>query len=351
MAPYSFAQLEQLWIDAQGDPAWAPFMAANAWVESGNEYTKINNDPGTKDYSVGLWQHNYFDTPPGYRQAQINLYGDPETLRQDPQKQAAVAVADFGTNGATAINAWGNNAFMKAWLGSGKPQQPDTATVQQILAKAKKPYTGTGATGGTGGSSSTTSPTLGGGVTEAATGCNQAGAGLSFSGVDIPGVTARPGQFSGLGNACQLKALSGGLMIGLGGAMLFGGVVLLVVAISAGTKSGKAAAGIVGGAVGGPAGAKAGSAAAGVVGAAGNAGKAGTISAPRAQRSQNAGISALFGNSADNEVQSLQRSAKEQTRQRRENPSAKQKEFEANRRASKRATSSRFALQPGEQAF
>ncbi len=343
MAPYSFAQLEQLWIDAGGDPAWAPFMAGNAWVESSNEYTKINNDPGTKDYSVGLWQHNYFDSPPGYRQAQINLYGDPETLRNDPQKQAAVAKADFGTNGASAINAWGNNAFMKAWLASGKPQQPDTATVQQILAKAKKPYTGTGATGGAGASPSSTSPTTQGAVTEAATGCNQAGGGVSFSGIDIPGVTARPGQFSGLGNACQLKALSGGLMIGLGGAMLFGGVVLLVVAISAGTKSGKAAAGIVGGAIGGPAGAKAGTTAAGVVGA------AGTTSKKTAARSQSAGVARLGDPAEDEIISAMEKSAKEQTSQRRTNPSAAQKQFESNRRAAQKAN--RFSLRAGEEPF
>lgn len=346
MAPYSLAQVEQLWIDNGGDPAWAPFMAGVAFVESGLDFQALADRPSTNDYSVGLWQHNYFDSPPGYRQAQINLYGTPEALRQDPNKQAAVAVRDFGVNGASVVNAYGGDPFVRGWLASGSPQKPDSATVQQILAKAGKPYTGTGATGGAGSSttsSSTTSPTTQGAVTEAATGCNQAGAGLSFSGIDIPGVTARPGQFSGLGNACQLKALSGGLMIGLGGAMLFGGVVLLVVAISAGTKSGKAAAGIVGGAIGGPAGAKAGSAAAGVVGA------AGTTSKRTATRTQSAGIANL-GDPAEAEITAaMERSAKEQTRQRRTNPSAAQKQFESNRRAGQRAN--RFALRAGEEPF
>lgn len=319
-------------------------MAGVAFVESGLDYRALADRPSTNDYSVGLWQHNYFDSPPGYRQAQINLYGTPDALRQDVNKQAAVAVRDFGVNGASVVNAYGGDPFVKGWLASGSPQKPDSATVQQILAKAGKPYTGTGATGGTGTTGAgSPAPTLGGGVTEAATGCNQAGAGLSFSGIDILGVTARPGQFSGLGNACQLKALSGGLMIGLGGAMLFGGVVLLVVAISAGTKSGKAAAGIVGGAVGGPAGAKAGTAAAGVVG------KAGTTSKRTATRTQSAGVANL-GDPAEEEVfAAMESSAKEQTRQRRDNPSAAQKQFEANRRAGQRA--GRFALRAGEEPF
>jgi hypothetical protein len=193
-----------------------------------------------------------------------------------------------------------------------------------------------------------TEQTVKGDVSEASTGCNQGGKGLSFGGINIPTVTGRPGKFDGLGNACQLKAVTGGLMVGLGSGLLLVGVVVLVTAIASGTKAGKAAAGALGTAVAGPAGGKAASS---VAGTATKATKAGTISAPRAQRSQNAGISALFGDATENEIEALQRSAKEQTRQRRENPSAKQKEFEANRRASKRATSSRFALQPGEQAF
>jgi hypothetical protein len=137
---------------------------------------------------------------------------------------------------------------------------------------------------------------------------------------------------TGIGNACQIKALTGGLMVGLGGAMVITGLVLIVAAVAGGTRAGKAAAGVVGTVAGGPAG---GAVASAVTGG--------------GSRRRRASVKPAADAVDDATVTAMQASAKEQTRQRRENPSEKQKEFERNRRAAQRAN--RFALQPGETAF
>jgi len=82
MADFTYAQLEQLWINNGGSKATAPVAAAIAMAESsGNPLaTSANPDGGT---NVGLWQ---LDTPggvgAGYSQGQLT----------DPNINAAVAV-------------------------------------------------------------------------------------------------------------------------------------------------------------------------------------------------------------------------------------------------------------------
>jgi len=330
-------QVEALWTANGGDPGWAPLMAGLAWAES-----KWNSDIRTQnasDDSVGLWQINYIGNLLADRTAK---YGSPEQLQADPNRQAAAAVDIFGNGGG--YTAWQGGQKNKpaqpiwiAWRDAGFPQKPSESVVSSwIVAKGGDPT----AVGNASITSSITSPRPGGSVTQ--TGCNSGSKGLSFNGINIPGVSGKPGEFSGLGSACQLKAVSGGLMIGLGGALLVTGVIVVVAGIAAGTKAGKAAAGVVGTVVGGPAGGAVASSA---------VGKAGTASKKVAGRTQSAGVSSLLDGISDSEADALERLAKEQTRQRRENPSAKQKEFETNRRAAKRASSSRFDLQPGETAF
>jgi hypothetical protein len=331
-------QVEALWTANGGDPGWAPLMAGLAWAES-----KWNSDvrnQSASDDSVGLWQINYIGNLLADRTAK---YGSPEQLLADPNLQAKAAIDIWGDSGGNS--AWQGADKNKhplqpiwiAWRDAGFPQKPSESVVSSwIAAKGGDPT----AVGNASSTSAITSPRPGGFATE--TGCNNGSKGLSFNGINIPGVSGKPGGFSGLGSACQLKAVSGGLMIGLGGALLVTGVIVVVAGIAAGTKAGKAAAGVVGTVVGGPAGGAAASSA---------VGKAGTASKKVAGRTQSAGVSSLLDGITDSEADALQRSAKEQTRQRRENPSAKQKEFETNRRAAKRASSSRFDLQTGETAF
>jgi hypothetical protein len=338
MPQYSMQQVEALWTANGGDPGWAPLMAGLAWAES-NWNSDIRAQTASDD-SVGLWQINYIGNLLTDRTAK---YGSPEQLRSDPNLQAKAAIDIWGDSGGNrawqGADAQGNPAqrIWTAWRDAGFPQKPSESVVSSwIAAKGGDPT----AVGNASTTSPITSPRPGGSVTE--TGCNNGSKGFSFNGINIPGVSGKPGEFSGLGSACQLKAVSGGLMIGLGGALLVTGVIVVVAGIAAGTKAGKAAAGVVGTVVGGPAGGAAASSA---------VGKAGTASKKVAGRTQSAGVSSLLDGITDSEADALERSAKEQSRQRRENPSAKQKEFETNRRAAKRASSSRFDLQPGETAF
>lgn len=57
MTTYSYAQLEQLWINAGGSKATAPVAAAIAEAESGGNPAALNpSDNGGTQTSVGLWQ-------------------------------------------------------------------------------------------------------------------------------------------------------------------------------------------------------------------------------------------------------------------------------------------------------
>lgn len=91
--PLSFAQIEQLWTQSGGDPNVAPVAAAIALAESGGNPGALNNDPATGDYSVGLWQINYYGNLYPSRTA---AYGSPATLRTNPSEQAAAAIGISG---------------------------------------------------------------------------------------------------------------------------------------------------------------------------------------------------------------------------------------------------------------
>ena len=111
----NFNQVQALWIANGGDPKWAPTMAAIAAAESGGTTNNLNNNPGTGDYSVGLWQINYFG---GLASSRTASYGNPQALAQDPNAQAKAAIALFN-NG----KGWANwQADLPARLvANGKP--------------------------------------------------------------------------------------------------------------------------------------------------------------------------------------------------------------------------------------
>jgi len=64
-------------------------MAAIALAESGGRTDVINDTPATRDYSVGLWQINYYGS---LRAGRTASYGSPETLQGDPNAQAKAAI-------------------------------------------------------------------------------------------------------------------------------------------------------------------------------------------------------------------------------------------------------------------
>ena len=216
----NYQEIQDLWIKNGGAPGWAPLMAGIAIAESGGNTAALNPNSGTGDYSVGLWQINYFGSMLGPRSQR---YGTPQDLLNDPNKQARAAIDLFGQNGAGLSN-WTNDATWNAWVKAGSPQQPDAATVQSWL---------NGKTGAPGAQT----PTLGG-VTLAATyngktvGCNPGG------GINI--------LFGHIGTGCQIKAFTGGLLVAVGATVFLTGVILTVAAGLAGTSVGKAATGAVG---------------------------------------------------------------------------------------------------------
>lgn len=100
MATLTFQQLEDLWTSNGGSVALAPIMAGIALAESGGRTDALNNNPATGDYSVGLWQINYFD---GMLQPRTQKYGSPDQLKADPNLQAKAAVSLAG-NGSGLSN-------------------------------------------------------------------------------------------------------------------------------------------------------------------------------------------------------------------------------------------------------
>ena len=123
----TFGQIEALWISNGGDPAWAPTMAGIALAESGGNTASLNNNPGTGDYSVGLWQINYFGDLLSGRTA---AYGSPAALQADANAQARAAISILG--GGPGITAWvGDTVGNFAQGGNPLPLSTVTALVAQ----------------------------------------------------------------------------------------------------------------------------------------------------------------------------------------------------------------------------
>lgn len=229
----SFSQIESLWISNGGAPGWAPLMAGIALAESGGNTKALNNNPATGDYSVGLWQINYFGSMLGPR---TQSYGSPSALQNDPNLQAKAAIALFGNNGAGLSN-WTNDKTWNAWVADGRPQQPSASTVLAWLAKAGVTTGGGGANVGASGAASPSSSSVPG-----TCGYGQSGINLDpLSSVPIVGSIAPNVTIL---NKCQVKAITGGLLVGIGAMMTLTGVILIAATAAAGSKAGQQAAGL-----------------------------------------------------------------------------------------------------------
>lgn len=103
---YSYAQLEQLWINAGGPKAIAPVMAAIAIAESGGYEKRISppNTDGTVDR--GLWQIN-------------SVHGKLSTT--EATSNAASAVKIYKTQGLKAWTTYTNGAYKKELQGNVPP--------------------------------------------------------------------------------------------------------------------------------------------------------------------------------------------------------------------------------------
>ena len=94
-------QIEGLLVAARCPADWLLTLAAIPWFESSGVTNELNNYPPTGDYSIGLWQINYY----GYLfPAREAAYGPPNKLAGDPEAQARAAVDILG--GGAGISAW-----------------------------------------------------------------------------------------------------------------------------------------------------------------------------------------------------------------------------------------------------
>jgi hypothetical protein len=117
MTVYSYAQLEQLWINAGGSPAAAPVAAAIAEAESGGNSlaaypgTTVAPGQGSNSDATGLWQ--ILGVPPGFTPAQLT----------DPVANAQMAVAKYkgAGNQFTPWVTYTNGAYLPYVSNSAAP--------------------------------------------------------------------------------------------------------------------------------------------------------------------------------------------------------------------------------------
>lgn len=142
----SFAQIEQLWEKAGGSPSLAPTMAAIALAESGGNPQALNNNPSTGDYSVGLWQINYYGN---LLSSRTQRYGPPSLLQSNPLANAKAAVdLAQGGNGLGNWTTYTSGAF-RQYLGgsSGGPAAGGTGQASGGQAPVGSPPSGWPASG------------------------------------------------------------------------------------------------------------------------------------------------------------------------------------------------------------
>ncbi|MGW3926006.1 transglycosylase SLT domain-containing protein, partial [Streptomyces sp. NPDC005093] len=129
----TYAQLQTLWTSNGGAKALAPIMAAIALAESGGRTDAMNTK--APDYSVGLWQINYFGAMmPGRTKA----YGSPSQLIADPNRQAKAAISILKGQGLRAWSTYTNGAYRKYADGTASSPLPnlDQAAYAQTLPAA-----------------------------------------------------------------------------------------------------------------------------------------------------------------------------------------------------------------------
>lgn len=104
----SYQAIESLWTSAGGSKELAPVMAAIAIAESGGRPSALNDTP--PDYSVGLWQINYYGSLlPG----RSREFGSPQALLASPAAQARAAVAIERQQGLGAWTTYTSGAYRK----------------------------------------------------------------------------------------------------------------------------------------------------------------------------------------------------------------------------------------------
>lgn len=215
-------------------------MTALAGREARWNPTALNNNPNTGDYSVGLWQINYFGNLAPGRTAE---YGSASSLLSNPQDQANAVYKLAGGNALANLQPWA----LTSSPASGVTPVGSTASVgQNTLAPYIPAATAAAAEVGTFGpapasqiaqaSSWPGATPLGsalssGGNTSGAQAILQSA--TQSSGCNTKGNVFSTGGVAGVGSFtftyCELKALLGGLSIAAGGVVMIIGLASLIV--------------------------------------------------------------------------------------------------------------------------
>jgi hypothetical protein len=113
-------QVYKLLIGAGFDPASAANFVGIAQAESGYKSNALNNNPKTGDYSVGLWQENFFQSlgparvaryAPMFPGAPTTVSGFTAWLQTHPEAQAKIALDLYHSSG---YSPWKGDAFVSA---------------------------------------------------------------------------------------------------------------------------------------------------------------------------------------------------------------------------------------------
>lgn len=117
MATESYAQLEQLWIQAGGDASLAPTMAAIAEAESsGNTEAENLTDNGGTQSSFGLWQIS------------TGTHTPPASNWDDPLENAELAVQKYATQGLGAWGTYDSGAYQQYLDGANTAPSSGTSS-------------------------------------------------------------------------------------------------------------------------------------------------------------------------------------------------------------------------------
>lgn len=104
-------------------------MGAIAIAESSGDAAVVNNTPSTGDYSVGLFQINYFD---GLYDSRVRQFGTPAQLVAGGlSRQGNAAVVIWREDGYHAWSTYTNGAYLKYYgppAATGPPQSPGQQT-------------------------------------------------------------------------------------------------------------------------------------------------------------------------------------------------------------------------------
>lgn len=138
MAPttqYTAPQVAALALGAGLSPDAAAHATAIAKRESGYRLDALNDNPRTGDYSVGLWQINFFGN---LRESRTKRFGTPTQLASSPQLQQK-ALYDLSAGGTT----WGPwttaKGLSQANLNEGRAAVRTALADQTVLDSLGRP--------------------------------------------------------------------------------------------------------------------------------------------------------------------------------------------------------------------